>query len=127
MRKAEADHQSAESLARESKPVHDTVCFHCQQSAEKYLKALVEELGLTIPKTHDLLEILNLLMPHHPHLGAFRRGLGFLTDFAVATRYPGENARKRQATAALRWEGEVRDACRSLLGVRPPGKKGKSP
>ena len=33
----------------------DQICFLCQQSAEKYLKAILEEAGQPIPKTHDLL------------------------------------------------------------------------
>ena len=87
----------------------------------------MEELGLTVPKSHDLLLIPNLLTPHHPRLGTYRRGLQFLTRFAVAARYPGYNTRKRETTAALRWEGEVRDACRAILGIRPPRKKSASP
>ena len=47
-----------------------------------------------------------------------RRGLRFLTDFAVEPRYPGEWQTKRQAIAALRWAGKVRDACRAILGFR---------
>jgi HEPN domain-containing protein len=101
--------------------LHDLVCFCCQQAAEKYLKALLEELGQTIPKTHVLEKLLNLLAPHHPTLRPHRRGLRFLTKFAVETRYPGDTATKRQATAALRWAGRVRDACRALLGIRPAG------
>jgi hypothetical protein len=42
----------------------------------------------------------------------------FLTDFAVDTRYPGRNASKRQASAALRWAEKVRKAGRRQLGVR---------
>jgi HEPN domain-containing protein len=30
------------------------VCFHCQHAAEKYLKALLQEGGLVVPRTHDL-------------------------------------------------------------------------
>jgi HEPN domain-containing protein len=81
-------------------PQHDAVCFHCQQSAEKYLKALLEELGLKVPRVHNLDDVLNLLLRHHPALRSLRRGLIFLTDFAVETRYPGDNAAKRQAMAA---------------------------
>ena len=44
IRKAEADHHAAVKLHRGSDPLHDIVCFHCQQCAEKYLKAL-DELG----------------------------------------------------------------------------------
>ncbi len=95
------------------------VCFHCQQCAEKYLKALLEELGLPVPKTHDLNGVLRLLLPHHPALRSFRRGSDFLTQFAVDTRYPGDDATRRQAEAALRWEDRVRSEARALLGIRP--------
>ena len=96
------------------------VCFHCQQSAEKYIKALLEELGLSVPKTRDLDDLLTLLLPHHPTLRSVRRGLSFLTQFAVDTRYPGDDATGRQAEAALRWEDRVRTAARALLGIHPP-------
>jgi hypothetical protein len=48
-------------------------------------------------------------------LRGLRRGLDFLTRYAVETRYPGKSVNKRQAMAALRWAGKVRDACRKLL------------
>ena len=96
-------------------PVHDGVCFHCQQCAEKYLKALMEEIGLSIPKTHDLDVLLNDLKTHHAELRSMRRGLLFLSDFAVDTRYPGNDASKRQARAALRWAIRARTTARVLL------------
>ncbi len=120
VRKAESDYRLAVQTAGGTEPFHDEVCFHCQQSAEKYLKALLEELGLAIPRTHNLDDLLGLLLPHHASLGSVRRGLIFLTDFAVGFRYPFDNASRRQAAAALRWAGKARDACRLLLGLRPP-------
>src|SRR5262249_19092572 len=125
IRKAESDFQLATVIARGSKPFHDEQSFHCQQSAEKYLKALLEELGLTIPKTHDLEDLLNLLLPHHASLSRQRRGLRFLTDYAVDPRYPLWRTTKREAASALRWAGKVRDACRALLGLRPPRRRRK--
>ncbi len=111
----------ARSLAQALDRSNDGVCFHCQQAAEKYLKALMQELGLAIPRTHALEDLLHLLTPHHQELMAFRRGLIFLTSFAVETRYPGKTARKRQAEAALRWADKVRTGARALLklAVRP--------
>jgi hypothetical protein len=79
----------------------------------------MEEAGLTIPRTHVLKDLLPPLRPYYASLGALRRGLTFLTRFAVDTRYPGDNASKRQAMAALRWADTVRTAARSLLGLRP--------
>ena len=74
VRKGEGDHRAAERLAKEKVPLHDQVCFFCQQTAGKYLKALLEELGQTIPKTHDLERLLGLLVPHHAVLRPFGRG-----------------------------------------------------
>jgi HEPN domain-containing protein len=118
--KAEADLQFAAQTVRGAKPFHDQRCFLCQQSAEKYLKALMEELGQPIPRTHMLRDLLALLLPYHPSLRSLARGLTFLTRFGVAVRYPGENASKRQAASALRRAHEVRNACRAILGIGPP-------
>ena len=117
VRKAESDFLLASTIARGARPFHDEQCFHCQQSSEKYLKALMEELGLVVPRTHVLKDIQALLVTHYPSLVGLRRGLTFLTRFAVETRYPGDNASKRQAAASLRWAGKVRHACRHILGL----------
>lgn len=97
--------------------MHDLVCFHCQQCAEKYEKALLEELGIAVAKTHDLDKLRTILHPHHPTLQSLKRGLRFLTDFAVDARYPGNSTTKRQAAAALNWADKVRTAARVLLGL----------
>jgi HEPN domain-containing protein len=123
VRKAEADYRVAVMVDRGAEPFHDAVCFHCQQSAEKFLKGLVEELGLTVPKTHNLESLRALLAAHDAALRPLKRGLSFLSSFAVETRYPGDDASKRDAEAALRWAERVRTAARTLLGIRPRGKK----
>ena len=120
VRKAEDDYQLAAQIVKGSESFYDQICFHCQQAAEKYLKGLLEEIGATIPKTHNLDDLYSLILPHQSALRALRRGLIFLTDFAVGTRYPGQNASKRQAAAAWRWATKVRDTCRMILGVLPP-------
>jgi HEPN domain-containing protein len=107
--------------------LHDQVCFHCQQCAEKYLKAVLHELGVAFSKTHDLEGLLDLLLPHHSALGRFRRGLRFLTEFAVDPRYPLMRTTKRQAASALRWAGKLRLACRNLLGFPTPPRRHKRP
>ena len=117
VRKAEADRDSAKQLARGKKLLHDSVCFHCQQCVEKYLKALLEELGAHVPKTHDLNILRTHLVGSHPSFRPWKRGLIFLTRFAVETRYPGEDATRRQAQAALRWMERVRKEARQLLGI----------
>jgi HEPN domain-containing protein len=115
--KAEEDHQVAQRLARGREEYHGSVCFHCQQCAEKYMKALLEELGIYIEKTHDLKRLYKQLRTHHPSLASVRSGLPILNRFAVAVRYPGKRAYKRQAVAALRWASKVREVCRHALGL----------
>ena len=117
VRKAEGDFRAAEKVAAGSDPLYDETCFHCQQCAEKYLKALLEEFGQNIPKTHDLGHLLDLSLRANARLRRLRRGLIFLNQFAVDIRYPGKSATRRQMAAALRWIAKVRDACRSLLGI----------
>jgi HEPN domain-containing protein len=117
VRKAESDYAVAKQIASGTDPHHDEVCFHAQQCAEKYLKALLEELGQPVPRTHLLEDLINFLLPHRANLSALRRGARFLTRFAVATRYPGKNATKREATSALRWATKVRKAARTVLNI----------
>ncbi len=125
VRKAESDYVVARKLARGSDPHHDELCFHCQQSAEKYLKALLEELSQPVPRTHILEDLVVLLTSHHASLRSLRVGARFLTRFAVATRYPGKNATKREATAALGWSAKIRTAARTLLKIPPESRKRK--
>ncbi len=115
--KAEADYRIARQISRNKLPEHDGVCFHCQQCAEKYLKAMLEELSVNHPKTHNLPHLASLLLPYHATLRSLGRGLIFLTPFAVDIRYPGDQASKRQAQAALRWAGRARQMARIILGL----------
>jgi len=115
--KAEEDTEVARSLAAQAKPKRDAICFHCQQAAEKYLKALLQELGLPVPRTHDLEDLLDLLLPHDATLKPLRRGLASLTRYAVEHRYPGPRARTREMQSALRNAKRVRAELRSRLGL----------
>jgi HEPN domain-containing protein len=98
----------------------------CQQASEKFLKAVLEEFGQPVPKIHDLDKLLSRLPATVSMPRSLRRGLLFLTDFAVDTRYPGNTLSKRESASALRWAAKVRDASRAILGIRPPRSR-KSP
>jgi HEPN domain-containing protein len=115
VRKAERDWEVAHRLAGDDPPPRDIVCFHCQQAAEKYLKALLQESGLVVPKTHELADIIDLLQPGNATLTRLRRQADSLTQYAVDYRYPGEIASKRQMEAALRHADQIRLECRSKL------------
>ena len=119
VKKAQADYQMALAMSRKRKvPFHDGVCFHCQQSAEKYLKARLEEMGVSIPKTHDLDKLLQLVLPAEPLWAALLPALLRLSEYAVAFRYPGENATEAKAKDARRDIKVVRKEARLALGLK---------
>jgi HEPN domain-containing protein len=99
-------------------PAHDEVCFHAQQAAEKFFKALLQQWGLLVPKIHELDNLLTMLVPHDATLQVVRRGLRGLSRFAVDYRYPGFHADRRKAQTSLRRVGRIRFEVRSRLGLR---------
>jgi HEPN domain-containing protein len=117
VRKAEDDWDAACDLAARSPPLRDVACFHCQQTAEKYLKALLQEKGAVAPKTHNLKDRLNLLAPHDASLSKLGRGLISLTRYAVEYRYPGMRATTKRMNVALRRAERVRREVRARLGL----------
>ena len=116
--KAEADFATVERECRARKnPNYDGVCFHAQQCAEKYLKAWLCEAGISYRKTHDLVALLEQVLAEEPQWDAFREDLGFLSDFAVSYRYPGESAERESALDARRRCRRFRRAMRHALGL----------
>jgi len=113
--KAEEDVNAAAELAGINPPPRNAVCFHCQQAVEKYLKALLQELGAVIPRTHDVEDLLDLLVPYDATLSSLRRRIPSLTKFAVEYRYPGVRATTRQMRAALRALEIARSELRARL------------
>ena len=82
VKKAEADYVRAAKLARFLPDDHDGRCFSCQQAAEKYLKALLVELGLAVPRTHNLDDLHRLLHAHHPSALGSLMVFSFLLNIA---------------------------------------------
>jgi len=116
--KAEGDFHTASREARARKaPNYDAVCFHCQQCAEKYLKAYLQEQGQRFPRVHDLIELLELCLPYDVAFESQRNLLKDLTRYAVEYRYPGELAAKDDARAALQAMKAVRAFVRQKLAL----------
>jgi HEPN domain-containing protein len=105
-----------ESRARKN-PSYDGACFHAQQCAEKYLKARLCEAGIEFAKIHDLASLLNDVLAIEFAWERFREDLAYLSDFAVAFRYPGESADKKAATEARQRCQKFRAAARTALGL----------
>jgi HEPN domain-containing protein len=114
--KAEGDFATAaRELAAPENPNFDAVCFHAQQCAEKYLKALLIAKGVTPPKIHDLVELHRLLVPICPEWHWPIEELRLLSRSAVLSRYPGEFAELEEAQAAFAICSRMRPRLRELL------------
>ncbi len=105
-----------ESRARKN-PSFDGICFHAQQCGEKYLKARLCEAGIEFAKIHDLVALLNEVLEVEPGWERLREDLAYLSDFAVAYRYPGESADKATAADARKRCRKFRLAARAALGL----------
>jgi len=78
-------------LARISVPetvLLETLCFHAQQAAEKSLKALLLYYSISIPRTHSIAFLLELVQ-NEVLIPSSIQDASILTDYAVETRYPG--------------------------------------
>jgi HEPN domain-containing protein len=116
--KAEEDFAVVSILARpRKKQVWGTICFHAQQCVEKYLKARLNEASVSVPKTHDLEQLLNLSIPIEPLWGAFRSALKRLTEAAVLPRYPGNVFTKAEALRAVKTCKAFRREARLRFGL----------
>src|SRR5881296_1032816 len=72
IRKAESDWTLVQQIQQNTPALNDQICFHCQQAAEKYLKAVLQQFGLPIPRTHNLETLLQHVLPHDSTLRSLR-------------------------------------------------------
>jgi HEPN domain-containing protein len=117
--KAEGDFVSAvRELRAKKSPNYDSACFHAQQCAEKYLKAILQENNIEFGKTHNLSALLDKAITKYPLLEGLRSVLHALNVFAIDYRYPGESADKELASQAVKLCGEVRGVIRRNLHLK---------
>jgi HEPN domain-containing protein len=114
---AEEDFILARTALKRKQPLVSGVCFHAQQCAEKYMKALLISRGADFPKTHDLLMLNNLCSTVGIFLEIDPKHLNTLSDYAVRTRYPGEGPSISDAREAIDIVKLVRNLARSFLAI----------
>jgi HEPN domain-containing protein len=89
--KAENDLLNVHSNLRAERYATDTVCFHCQQAAEKYLKGLLAWHHVPFAKTHDLAALLQQLKDCvGEEADQLLSSILLLDDYSVGMRYPQE-------------------------------------
>lgn len=117
--KAEGDYRSAEVLLFQIEiPEIDTACFHCQQCAEKYVKAYLTEHDIDFPRSHDLLRLLELCLTVDESFEKIRDALRRLENYGIIIRYPGLTVPLDMAHEAHKSASKVRKFIRKKLGVK---------
>ena len=87
IRKGIQDEDTVIALITNRDIADEIVGFHCQQAAEKYMKAVLVAGKIEFRKTHDLEELLQLIEDNNIGKPEKSEDLGELEPFAVAFRY----------------------------------------
>lgn len=85
---AELDFNSAKFLLNMHPKPLEIICYHCQQSAEKYLKGFIAYNSGKILRTHDLLILNKECCKYNEEFKEIQNQCIDLTDYGVQLRYP---------------------------------------
>jgi len=117
----EADLRFASWGMKDNQPAFHSICFLCQASAEKYLKALLLKNGWELKRTHDMVFLLNKLKTECGcNVENMIEPVTYLNSFVENARYPGdvsiEYFSKEIAEKAIKSALEVQTfACEKLV------------
>lgn len=89
--KSLSDLKSAKKLSLGDEDTLDTAVYHCQQSAEKALKAFLLFHEIEFPKTHDLRVLIKFALEIDSEFKNIIELGELLTPFATEYRYPDDN------------------------------------
>jgi HEPN domain-containing protein len=117
MEKSAHDLETARLLIRREKRLLDIAVYHCQQTAEKALKACLTANEIAFPKTHSLEDVLDLCLPANPDFEQFRDHCEKLTPLIHEFRYPdaGDQPDLNRAAEALQLAEDVYAFCEQQL------------
>jgi HEPN domain-containing protein len=88
--KAREDLEASAWLLKSPSALHGAVGFHCQQAAEKTLKAYLAWQEQPFEKTHSLVALVGMCLKFSSDFDILRNAATTPTPFAVTTRYPGD-------------------------------------
>jgi len=69
----------------------EIICYHCQQSAEKYLKGFLISMKKPLIKTHDLAFLVTMCIDVDGDFKFIQSVCEDLTDYSIISRYPSNN------------------------------------
>ena len=117
LQKADDDFDFAVSVLEDT-TFYGQICFHFQQAAEKYLKAVIVADDLEFKKIHDLIALIKLCSKSRPDLEDLIPHCRFLNPFYIDTRYPVHwptNYTRESARQAQKAAETIRNTIKSSL------------
>ena len=110
--KANNDLETAKFLFASGRPFFSVICFHSQQAAEKYFKALLTWHQIEFPKTHDLDLLLSFIASTDSALASSLTEIALLNPYGVEIRYPGDvpETTEGDAEEAIQLADKVQEA-----------------
>lgn len=119
MKLAEMDYGVAQHLYETYYPKpYEIICYHCQQAAEKAIKAIIMAGGAQggLPKLHDLSFLLNQIRNTVKIEERYYDYADALTPYGVSIRYPNELfLEERHAKEALRMAKEILEWAKDII------------
>ena len=88
MVKAWRDLETARRAATGEPPFYDVAVYHCQQAAEKAVKAFLVHHGKPYEKTHDIEVLVDLAGEINSNFSTLADAADALTPYATRFRYP---------------------------------------
>jgi len=94
----------------------EIVCYHCQQAAEKALKAFLVFSDIEAPKTHDLAALCRRCALLEESFSEYLVDCGDLSLYVANARYPSKiEITETDAKEALRMAERIVSFCASLI------------
>ena len=87
--RASHDLQASRILSTADNPLLDMAIYHCQQAAEKAVKAWLQSKDAPFPKTHDIEVLVEQAAKLNPDFQQLAEPAAVLTPYVSAFRYPG--------------------------------------
>ncbi len=125
MVKAWRDLETARRAATGQPPFYDVAVYHCQQAAEKAVKAFLVHHGKPYEKTHDIEVLVGLAGEVDSSFNQLADAADALTPYATRYRYPNATFAVEPQPAeydeALQYAQNIYDFVLNLLpaGARP--------
>jgi len=109
---ADLDLASAEYLLGMRPQPLEIICYHCQQSAEKYHKGYLVYMSVEAPpRIHNLDTLCEMCSEYDERFQVLKKACNVLTGYSVHVRYPHESGvRENDMQKALEYARQIRDS-----------------